>query len=263
MGLGRFPEHYLWGGPPDGRPGTHRFEIEGSNAYLRLGAGRPLYFDQFVPVASQSRYALSLDARGAGSGAALAVALCEKLILYSARCVWLDLQTDPAGGRDWSRYGFSVDVGELGAGIWPFRRPVKLSLTNRGAGTIDVDNVSLRGADGVELVRNGGFAQGLDHWLFAAEDFWPWHIESLFLHVLFEQGIAGLIALLALIGVALGRSLSAPRADGWEVACIASIAGLLAMGMLNTVINAPRSALVFYLVVFSALLIPLASKSRE
>jgi hypothetical protein len=55
----------------------------------------------------------------------------------------------------------------------------------------------------------------------------------------------------------VGRSLSAPRTDGLHAAYLASIAGLIAMGMLNTVINAPRLALVFYLVLFSALLIPL------
>jgi O-antigen ligase len=263
MGLGRFPERYLWGGPAEGRPGTHRFETEDANTFLRLGAGQPLYFDQFVPVSRQSTYTFSFDTRQSEPGATLAVALCEKFILYSSRCIWVEVLRDRATGRGWVRFEQRVDTQDLGAGAWPLGRPVKLSLTNSGrTGHVDVDNVSLIRADGTETIANGSFSAGMDHWLFTADDFWPWHIENLFLHTFFEQGLVGLVVLLALVAVGSGRLLSARRVDGLQAAFLSAIAGLLAMGTLNTVINAPRPALVFFLLLFAGLLAPYQREAR-
>jgi hypothetical protein len=261
MGLGTFPERFLWGGPPDLRPGTHRFVTEAGNTFLRLGAGQPLYVDQFVAVAPGTTYRLSFDVRRTGGDAGPAVALCEKLILYSGRCVWA--QVPAAGGRGpaWTRIEIPIESRDLGSGTWPLRPPVKLSVS-AGGGAVDIDRVSLRGPDGIERVRNGDFSAELDHWLFAANDFWPWHIENLLLHTWFEQGVAGLLVLLGLLAVAAGRLWVAPRADGLQAAFLAAIAGLVAMGMLNSVINSPRLAFVFWLLLLAGLLAPAAQLGR-
>jgi len=58
--------------------------------------------------------------------------------------------------------------------------PIKLSLhTPGGRQAVDVDNVSLATAERVELVRNGSFARGMNHWFFATDVDPPWHIHSL------------------------------------------------------------------------------------
>jgi len=255
MGLGTFPERFLWGGPPAARPGTLRFLTESGNTYLRLGSGQPLYVDQFVAFEPGTPHQLSVDLRRSGSDADVAIGLCEKLILYSRDCAWLEVPAGRALDSGWARIELPVHGANPGGGAWPFARPVKVTIHKHGRdGHVDVDNVSLRTPGGAELLRNGDFSAGLDRWLFAANDFWPWHIDNLLLHVGFEQGIAGVLVLLAVLGIAAGRLWLAPRDDGLQAAFLAAIAGLVAMGALNSVINAPRLALVFWLLLLASLL---------
>ncbi len=64
MGLGRFPETYLWRNPQRAVPGNFRYAEENGNGYLQLGAGETLYLAQRVSVQPHTRYRLALDLRG-------------------------------------------------------------------------------------------------------------------------------------------------------------------------------------------------------
>jgi len=88
MGLGRFPETYLWRNPQGARPGNFRYAQENGNGYLVLGAGETLYLAQRVSVQPHTRYRLALDLRGDGERLSLTVPLCEKHLLNSRRCNW-------------------------------------------------------------------------------------------------------------------------------------------------------------------------------
>lgn len=59
----------------------------------------------------------------------------------------------------------------------------------------------------MNLLKNGDFSRGGDHWLFSVRNFGPWHIESIWVHTFFEQGWLGLILLATLILYAASRLL--------------------------------------------------------
>ncbi len=240
MGLGRYPQTHAWRAET-GRAATYRIETEGDDAYLRLGAGSPLYVEQFVAIRPGEDYRLDLALRSRDAGAALTLSLCEKWLLTSARCTFQRVPVPTAG--DWVVLtDLHLASGEIGEAPWYAPRTVKLSLYNADRGTVlDVDRVRLVAADGRELLQNGDFARGMDHWFFSVDNDLPWHIWSLPVHLLFEQGVLGLTAFAAFFLLALLRSgRAAWRGDALAGALFAALAGWVVLGSLDSLVDSPR-----------------------
>ena len=125
------------------------------------------------------------------------------------------------------------------------------------AGTsAEIDSVALAAPDGSPLLRNGDFSTGLAHWLPAAQVFFvPWHIDNLYLELLIERGVAGLSLFLLLAGRAAWR-LAQRGGAGDDVLpwLAASLAGVLALGLVSSVFDVPRVALLLVWIVASGLL---------
>jgi VanZ family protein len=251
MGLGRYPQTHAWRSA-DIRAASHRLEQEGEETFLRLGAGSPLYVEQFVAVEPGQEYRLSLALRSAHEGAALGLSLCEKWLLTSARCEFLRLPV-PATGA-WTRLDVRIDSGEVGLNPWYAPRPVKLSLYNPVAGTVvDVDRLRLQTADGRDLLENGDFARGLDHWFFTVDNDLPWHIWSLPVTLLFDQGWLGLVAWASFLTLALGRSARAAwQGDPMAAALLAAVMGYLVLGSMDSLVDSPRILLLGLLIAWLA-----------
>lgn len=242
MGLGSFPRAYLQRGPVDKQSGTYAFAREGDNTYLRLGGGDTLYYAQRVDVKGGQGYRLELDARADGAAARIDTPVCEKQMLNSRQCVWLSFDV-PGDGR-WHRLSRSFSSADVG-GEPAWRRPpveMFLYMPVKG-GVMAVDNLHLIGPDGRDLLCNGNFAQGGDCWFFKTHSHLPWHIKNLWVHVLFEQGWVGLLLLTSLIGLALYR-LGKAGWRGHRLAWVwlASLAGMLTVGMFDSLLDAPRLA---------------------
>ncbi len=258
MGLGTFPKTALFKNP-DAASATFSFGHEGDNGFLRLGSGRPLYLDQRVSIAPQTRYTLALDLRSGDPKAKLTAHLCEKSAQYSFRCTSASVPVR-AAGTGWEHHELAFDSGEIGSGAWPFRRPVALSLSNaQRGGIVDVDNVRLRDKSGVDQVTNGDFSRGGARWLFAADDHLPWHIFNLAVQILFEQGWFGVIA----VGIAVVLSIARLAAGTWRgdlfaATLLASVCGFLLVGLTESLFDGPRVTTLFFLVVFAGLLRPSA-----
>lgn len=242
MGLGSFPRAYLQRGPIDKQSGTYAFAREGDNTYLRLGAGETLYFAQRVDVKGGQGYRLEFDARADGAAARIETPVCEKQMLNSRQCVWLSF--DVPGDGQWhhlSRSFSSADVGREPA--WR-RPPVEMFLYMPVKGRVmAVDNLHLIGPDGRDLLCNGDFSRGGDCWFFKTLSHLPWHIKNLWVHVLFEQGWVGLLLFGSLTVLAIYR-LARAGWRGHRVAWVwlASLAGLLTVGMFDSLLDAPRLA---------------------
>jgi hypothetical protein len=252
MGLGRYPQTHAWRGEPP-RAATYRLETEAGDAFLRLGAGSPLYIEQFVAVRPGQDYFLELDLRSAQPGAALSLSLCEKWLLTSARCEFLRLVVPNTG--DWvSLRGIRLGTGEIGNTPWYAPRPVKLSLFNSEAGkVVDVDRLRLKTADGQELLDNGDFTRGMDHWFFTVDNDLPWHIWSLPVTLLFEQGWFGLIAYGLFLALALARSgRAAWRGEPMAGALLAAVTGYLVLGSMDSLVDSPRLLLLGLLIAWLA-----------
>jgi hypothetical protein len=270
-GQGRFMASLYAGGDPEARVGDHRLiEDAGAGSYLRLSGGRHvLDWGEFYRVSqrlgpSAMPVVLRLNMR-TEQAAQLHVEVCAKQLLYDSGCVTAKhvVKHDAQRSGAWQPVQLALTSRPLDAGTWWAPRPLVFSIAvaNRGA-VIDVDELVLLDASGQQLLLNGDFSAGLSGWFFSSDrHHLPWHIKSLPLHVLFDQGVFGLIihALLAIgalwrvtVGSGRGHPLAPPLAAG--------LVGLHVIGLFDSVIDAPRIAFVYYLLLLVALTLPHASR---
>jgi O-antigen ligase len=123
------------------------------------------------------------------------------------------------------------------------------------AAFIDVDNLSIVDARGRQLLANGGFSEGMSQWFFSSRhDFLSWHVDSLFLEVLIDQGVVGLSLLLALLAMAFANLLRGPGGDHVLAPYLLSaLLACLVVGVFSSLLDMPRSAFLFYLLLSCAL----------
>lgn len=252
MGLGRYPATYFLHSGEGIAPSYLALHGGGGNTWLALAAGDPLYLEQLVDLRPGRRYHLSFRARSADPDAGLRAPVCEKWLLYSARCAWQTILVGDTGGA-WRDFSASfIAPGRMERRI---PRPLKLSLFSQAEGSaLDLDDLSLRGDDGRELLRNGDFEQGLDRWLFASDNHMPWHLENTWLQLAFEQGLPGLAAFGALLLCAqraLARRLRAR--EPFAPALAAALAAFLALSLLDSLFDFPRLATLVYLILIYTL----------
>ena len=251
MGMGRFAEFNFWRGSQVPKAGGHHLaaDTEG-HATLRLGVGYAYFVEQILPVQPGARYRLSYRERAAAPGAVLRVSLCQKWIISSNECAKpvapAPRRAAPAATGQWQSVAYDLTAPAAGAGRLP--RPVRLSLYNEGRTTVDVTDLSLTGADGVDLVRNGDFQAGMDHWTFTSDHHLAWHTKSLPLGIYFDQGLLGLVAFAALLLVgAAGAMRAVQRGQPDSAALLAAIAAFATVGVIDTLLDTPRFLLLWLL----------------
>ena len=247
MGLGRFPETHFWRSTGPVRAAPYRLVREADNTFLRLGGGATLYIEQVLPEPPElasDELTLTLSLRSSRTPATLTVALCRKWGLTSQTCVpgQAGSAAVPEAVGQWQPVQIRLNVAALQADGGALAKPLKLSLlTPEGDTRIEVDRISLTAADGRNLLTNGDFSAGMDHWFFATDVDPPWHIHSLPVAVLFDQGWFGVFAWGLVIAVALGAGVRlAWRGQAAVPAALAGSVAFLASGSLNTLIDAPR-----------------------
>ena len=250
MGLGRFPYQHYWRSREASHAGSYALEPQpGATPVLRLGAGATLYLDQIVGSIAPGPHRVGLRFKASRPGALLKLSLCEKWMLTSRSCVGATLEAGDLAGR-WTEVESTLDLSPLAA---RHGRTIKFSLHTPAAETvIDIARVSLQAADGRELLHNGDFAAGLDRWFFSTDVDPPWHIHSLPVAVLFEQGWFGVLAwtvLLCSAGVAGVRN--AMAGDRGAAAALAALLAFLVSASLNTLIDEPRFLFLLLLVAAS------------
>lgn len=242
MGLGSFPRTYLERGPAENQPATFGFASEQGNTYFRLGTGQTVYYAQRIPFTAGKPYRLEVDVRSRQGDARLDTPVCEKQLLNSRQCEWLSIPV-PGDGA-WHRLSQDFSSAKVGAGDVLHHPPVEVFLYNPGkGGVVDVDNLRLLGPDGRDVLCNGDFSRGGDCWFFKTHSHLPWHIKNVWVHVLFEQGWVGLLIFAGVTLLALTRL----AREGWKGhrlawAWLASLSGLLAVGMFDSLLDAPRLA---------------------
>jgi hypothetical protein len=222
--------------------------VKDGNTYLRLSSGDPINVEQVVDVQPGQAYVLKLDVRASAPSATLSVPICEKWMLTSKNCISHTLAVGGVSGS-WHSLEVRFTTIALPTSAWYSHPPTKLSINYAVPNsTIDIDNVRLETAQGANLLRNGDFAKGLDHWFFSTDGHLQWHIKSLFYGVLFDQGWFGLVALLGFLGLVLtSAALNAYRGDKLAGAGLAALSSFLVVGLFDTLIDAPRFLLLMLL----------------
>jgi hypothetical protein len=263
LGLGRLPAHYARSAPGGELSGAVAWqgasEREGNvriaGPRTRAGLGGRFGLTQRVPLAEA--YRVQMDLRSARAVTVYA-RVCESHLLYDRGCQAAFLRLPPS--RDDAAWQHRVVVlrgPPLSAGraLAPRQGVFTLAVLDSG-GQVDFDNLVLETRLTPQLLANGDFAAGLAHWLPAAQiHFVPWHIDNLVLELLIERGLIGAVLLLGLGAAALLRLLRQTEpGDSTAPFIAASLCGVACVGLMSSVLDVPRVALLLALLLAMGLL---------
>lgn len=215
------------------------------DGYVELAVRSPFYLGQKIGVPGP-RVHLTLRARAVDRPGGLSVLICDKVLLYSDNCQNASVSLPVVG--QWRDIALDLPTAALGAGALGglLHRPVELSFAATH-GRTDLRAVRLTDASGRDLVANGDFTQGLDHWLFTDDSHVSWRILDTTLMLFFETGLLGVLAWYALSGAALLAGLrAASSAVGAGVA--GGVTAFLISGLFDNMTEAPRVSALFFLV---------------
>jgi hypothetical protein len=261
-GLGRFPATSLFESSDGTRPGGYEIARRNGETFLALspssmryvGFGELFRVSQRVVVRPNTRYVAHVTAR-TDTPTDLHIELCEKQLLYDGGCRVIDRHM-PTDKTSWHEFAFNFDSGAMGSMNGFAQRPAFLAIASSNPGAIlEVKRVRLVTPDGTDIVANGRFTNGTTRWFSSSDRFHlPWHIKNIVLDVLFDQGMFGLALFALLVGgavlrTAFGRAYRHPEAPF----VAAAIVGYVVVGAFDSLLDVPRVALLFYLVVITGL----------
>jgi len=261
-GLGRFPANYFFHVTDGALPGS--FALHGSEGqyYVTLAGPRyPTSWGDLFRIAqrvtpSPGIYTVVLEVRSPLE-TQLHVELCEQHLLYNGACAVAAATL--RGTQEWERISRVLDGRGLSKGTWyaPRLGFFALAVVSMGQ-AVDIRNVALIAPDGRSLIANGDFANGIARWVPISERYHlPWHIKNLELNLLFDQGITGLtiflfLLLTTLTRLAFGRARNHPMAPF----LVASLVGFIFVGVFDSLLDVPRLAFLFYLLMLTGLGLP-------
>jgi hypothetical protein len=266
-GLGRFPSNHFNSGLVEDQTGDYRLlQDSDGNRHLVLSGGKHIIgWGEMLRVsqrvaAPQGTTRVQFDTR-VKTPLTLHVEVCEKHLLYNNACLIKQVEVKPvAGGAPtWQRVSAILD-GERNPStglIWaPKLIMFSVGVYTNGA-VAEVDNLVLMDGTGDNLLRNGDFARELSQWFFTSDrHHMPWHIKSMFMHVFFDQGLVGLLLWLALSAGALWRvTLGNARHHSLSPAIAGSLLGFAVVGLFDSLLDVPRLATLYYLLVLVALVL--------
>ena len=262
IGFGQLPTHLMGGDAgllvpgrvhvraPENEPPVLVFSGP-AGVGASVEAGQWFALSQRVDWRAGQRYRYSMTARSE-RGALVMLRACAAHLLYPAACRTVAVTLHPGGWQtrtgivaapdfladDWLRQGHGVFM---------------VSVLTPGA-TVEIGELRLM-AKGGNLLRNGQFGAGLTGWLPQSfRYFLPWHIDNLYVEILIEAGLLGLLGLITVVvgvGRGLFRNLSRSRdfqvcaAEGETFAPVAlsCMSGVLSLGLVVSLLDMPRMAM--------------------
>ena len=271
-GLGRFWGSQWLSERPQDHAGEHRLlaPVPGRDSAAAvltsgqhdLGSAQALQLSQRVPQPAPGLATLRLNVRTAMT-VRLDAGLCSKHLLYPAQCQGQQLVIEARPGV-WQEVEMRFKGESINAGPWYAPRLVVFSASlGRHANRIEIDQLRLADAAGGELLVNGGFEQGLARWFFTSDRYhMPFHAKNLAVHLLFEQGLLGLAAFGLLTAAALWRlATGAARRHPLAPVLAGALAALLAVGLVDSLLDMPRIAFLVLLLLAMALCLPAGERA--
>ncbi|TCO74346.1 hypothetical protein [Chromatocurvus halotolerans] len=258
-GVGRFPLHYAEAWPlRRAKLATFTVVAAEDRHVLRLQGGRDLTVGQRIAVDSDA-LVLGLTLRGE-PGSRLLVSLCQRNILDTGRrdraCSFAAVRPSTGEGNSRRVLRLPVPEGRLDAA----GRPLLLGLRNMGAGSeLDVWGLQALSGSGAS-VRNGNFAQGMQHWFFYTDlAHLPYHVKNLWLQAWFDTGWLGLLLLTGLVGVGLWRAHGAASRRPEEQFFMLGVLVVGILGLFGSPLDSARVSWLFYFFLAAVLLAPPAA----
>lgn len=265
MGLGSFPRIYFRRGIGPETKVSFRFDGDGTKTWVELGAA-DYNLMQKIPLKPHTKYELKVMTRGNDAGARMSLKFCPKLILYDDRytpgCPSFGFQ--PNGVNAWTSDSVVLDSGGLGNDA--FNWPITLLLHNEAdTVSIQVTGIEVTDSSG-NIVANGDFSAGGDRWILISDfEHLAWHIKNLYLEVFFENGAVGLsIFLFALVAAVATIVRMARQWSPVGIGIAGALVGFMVVGLVGSLLDNPRPAFLFFLILFWALQPPprLAAKPK-
>jgi hypothetical protein len=262
-GMGRFPANYFLLGDPEQHPGDYRLKHENGNTFLTLTGGLHVLgwgelFRVSQRVAPPGTSAMVTARVRADEDVQLHFEVCEKHLLYNQACLIAESNVKGMPGV-WQDLRVPLKGDAVSRGDWYAPRLLAFSMAMAtNGGVANLADISLVGANGRELLTNGDFSAGMAHWFFSSDRYHlPWHIKSLYLNVLFDQGLVGVAFWGLLLAGALWRtSLGSARRNSLAPALAAGLSGFAVVGLFDSLVDVPRLAWLFYLLVLVAWTLP-------
>lgn len=273
IGLGRFAANRALSGRLEDQTGDYRLiTVDGGRAVVissgkhLAGWAEILRLSQRVAVPAPGPMRLQMDLR-IGQKVQMQAEVCEKHLIYAGTCIAASRVFEPKPGV-WQKVEIDLPAGNkaLSGGAWYAPRFNVFSVALMEAGQrAEIDNLSLVDAAGISLLRNGDFEDGLARWFFSSDrKHLPWHAKSLALHLLIEQGVAGLAAFGVALVAALWRTgAGAARRHPLAPPLFAALLSLMVVGAIDSLFDMPRIALLSLLLVAMSLLLPAPAASRS
>lgn len=256
-GTGRFPANYQLAGPREKVAGRYEIKGESGNKFLSLtSAHHPMNPSDIQRVSQRLRpvvsgpFLLEFKAR-INKPVQLHIEVCDKHLLYEAGCGGADIGAKLGNGT-WERYrvafdGAAIDNGSLG---WLKFKVFSIGLLSHSA-VVEIDDLALFDSSGTNLLANGGFSDEMARWFMTSDrDHMPWHAKNMLVHLLVEQGLLGLGLFCLMTALAIWRlAFGVAREHSSAPYFLAAIAGFWIVGLFDSLVDVPRLAVAYYLLI--------------
>ena len=222
--------------------GTRGARLSGPDTPMKgIALGRYFALSQRIdPVSSPCKVSVKTRSERGGR---LLMRLCASHLLYPSQCRARLLRI--AGGGRWQeqRQPFSGPP-LFTEPSWRARgHSVFLASVLTPGLDIEIAEIKLE-AEGGNLLANPRFEEGSKHWFPQSFSYFlPWHTDNLYLELLVETGITGLAGFLCLVLWAFRRLFRAYLAgEPYSAEFLSAGAGLLALGLIVSILDMPRAA---------------------
>ncbi len=256
---------------PDSTQAASPYQITLAGPASNPELGGMFSLTQRVEYSKVAAYSVSLRAR-AQTESDLRVTVCEKHLIYEANCHYRFIKIRPMPEGQWQTLSIPLrgraqapDAGPLPTGpssvnplstrLLPRFGVFSISVINAG-GVLALQkvglNIRLAGVGGKEILKNGDFSHGLSNWFSSSHSYYlPWHIDNVYMELLIERGLAGLMLVVAavLLGLwGLARASIEGQGLAWYLA--ASLVGAAMIGLVSSWMDVPRIAFLVFLLLF-------------
>ncbi|HBJ34792.1 MAG TPA: hypothetical protein DDZ51_08520 [Planctomycetaceae bacterium] len=244
-GLGTLPTLVATAGGRPTPPVRWQQDDRGSGGTIIMQPGWPLYLERWMIFPNRSPAALSLDAKAvpttSGSRPSITISRCTKSLLQSYDCN-SDSRVIPSSSSTAVMVALaSPQDADAGRTLFSAWRPESFAISTHGDVPLELGAVRMNFADlERQSLISDYFSNSVDGWTFTCDDHRVWRAHNIWVHLLFEQGLFGL---LAAVGLQLGWSYRLVWGSGLQgidrSAIATALIGFAAVGCFGTLIDTP------------------------
>jgi len=258
MGLGSFPRVNFEKVEESRQTGFYEYINEYGNGILRLYGGSDMEIGQRLlssKINPDSAHRIIVVARAQTLPKNISIRICSRNLMHAADCKYFSPKL-VAQEYGWGFYAIPIEKGVLKPYSWYSKWPKVLLVRNKTKNTVlDISEIRLENDKGQQLLENNAFEFGGQRW-FSYNEFehLPWHIKSMYLDLIFEQGYLGLVVFLLMVGAAfinLFKKLF--KGEFYSLTWITAMSGFLIVGITGTLVDVPRIMFLFYMLLLSIL----------